>query len=94
MLQNNCQHFKTNEFERYFPETSDEDLDFVRNPFKFPVEKLPDECQDKFLELIDDSSARQEHEEKLLPHFWIGMKNSYPQTTEATLRILIPFVSI
>ena len=81
-----------NEFEKYFAETSDQDLDFVRNPFKFPVEKLPDECQDEFLELINDSSARQEYE-KLLPQFWIGMKNSYPETTAAALRILIPFVS-
>ena len=36
---------------RYFPETTDEDLDFVKNPFKYPVQKLADECQDKFLEL-------------------------------------------
>ena len=29
-----------NKFDRYFPETGDEELDFVRNPFTFPVEKL------------------------------------------------------
>ena len=43
-----------NEFDRYFPETNDEELDFVRNPLTFPVEKLLDECQDKFLELINN----------------------------------------
>ena len=31
------------ELERYFPETTDEDLDFARNPFKYPVEKLADD---------------------------------------------------
>ena len=82
-----------NEFDRYFSETSYEELDFVRNPFKFPVEKLSDECQDKFLELINDSGARQEYQEKPLSHFWVGLKDLYPQTTETACRILIPFVS-
>jgi len=40
------------EFERYYPETSDEDVDFVRNPFKFPVEKLPDEDESLELKII------------------------------------------
>ena len=82
-----------NEFVRYFPETSDEKLNFVRNPFTIPVEKLSDECQDEFLELINNSGARQEYQEKPLSHFWVGLKDSYPQTTETALRILIAFVS-
>ena len=82
-----------NEFDRYFPETSDEELDFVRNPFTFSVEKLSDEHQDKFLELISDSGARQEYQEKPLSHFCIELKDSYSQTKEIALCILIPFVS-
>ena len=82
-----------NKFDRYFPETSDEDLDFVRNPFTFSIEKLSDECQNKFLELINNSGARQEYQEKPLSHFWVGLKGSYPQTTKTALRILILFVS-
>ena len=81
------------ELERYFPESSDEDLDFVRNPLKYPVEKLADDCQDEVLELINDSTARQEYEEKLLSQFWVEMKDSYPNTTKKALHILIPFVS-
>ena len=81
------------ELERYFPETTDGDLDFARNPFKYLVEKLADDCQDEFLELINDSTARQEYEEKRLSQFWVAMKDSYPKTTEKALRILIPFVS-
>ena len=81
------------EFDRYFPETNEEELDFVRNPFTFPVEKLSDECQDKFLELINDSRARQEYQEKPLSHFWVGLKDSYPQTTETAFPILILFAS-
>ena len=79
--------------ERYFPETTDEDLDFIGSPFKYPVEKLADDCQDEFLELINDSTARQEYEEKLLSQFWVVMKDSYPKTAEKALHILIPFVS-
>ena len=82
------------ELERYFPETTDEDRDFVRNPFKYPVEKLADDCQNEFLELINDSTARQEYEKKLLLQFWVAMKDSYPKTTEKALHILIPFVSL
>ena len=80
------------ELERYFPETTDEDLDFVRNPFKYPVKKLADDCQDEFLELINDSTARQEYEEKLLSQFWVAIKDSYHKTMEKALHILIPFV--
>ena len=57
------------EFGRYFPETSDEELDFVRNLFTFPVEKLSNESLDEFLGLINDSGARQEYQEKPLLHF-------------------------
>ena len=31
-----------NGFDRYFPETSDDELDFARNRFTFPIEKLWD----------------------------------------------------
>ena len=58
-----------NKFDRYFPEASDENFDFVRNLFTFPIEKLSDECQDEFLELIKDSGVRQEDQEKPLSHF-------------------------
>ena len=33
-----------NEFDRYFPELSDDELKLVRNPFKFSVEKVHDHC--------------------------------------------------
>ena len=81
------------EFERYFPEISNDELDFERNPFTFSIEKISDECQDEFLDFVNDSSAKQTYHEKLLTEFWIEMKNSYCKITEKALRILIPFVS-
>ena len=43
--------------------------------------------------LINDSTARQEYEEKLLSQFRVAIKDSYPKTTEKALHILISFVS-
>ena len=40
-----------NEHSRYFPELSDDELDLVRKPFKLPVIKVPDDCQDEFQEI-------------------------------------------
>ena len=81
------------EFERYFPEITNDELDFVKNIFTFSVEKISDECYDEFLELINVSLARQAYHEKLLTQFWIEMKDSYSKTTKKALRILIPFMS-
>ena len=45
-----------NEFERYFPDVTNDELDFVKNLFTFSVEKLSYECQDEFLELVSKAS--------------------------------------
>ena len=60
-----------NKFNSYFSETSDEELDFVRNLFTFPIKKLSNERLDEFLKLIhvNDSKSRQEYQEKPLSHF-------------------------
>ena len=58
-----------NEFERYFPEVTNDELDFVKSLFTFSVEKLSYECQDEFLELVNVSLARQAYHEKLLTQF-------------------------
>ena len=82
-----------NEFERYFLEITNDELDFIRNLFTFSVEKRSDECQDEFLELVNVSLAKQAYYEKLLTQFWTEMKDSYSKTTEKALRILIPCIS-
>ena len=53
------EHLSTleNEFERYFSDITNDELDFVKNPFSVSVENLSDECQDGFLELVNNSSA-------------------------------------
>ena len=53
------EHLSTlkSKFESYFSDITNDELDFVKNPFSVSVEKLPDECQDGFLELVNNSSA-------------------------------------
>ena len=43
------EHFSAleSEFKKYFLKTTDEDLNFVKNPFTYPVEKLADEWMKK-----------------------------------------------
>ncbi|KAG8236651.1 hypothetical protein J437_LFUL014497, partial [Ladona fulva] len=47
------------EIQRYFPEFSEQEAVLVRNPFhvSLDVSDIPDEVQDEFLELRNDSSA-------------------------------------
>ncbi|XP_064485887.1 zinc finger BED domain-containing protein 5-like [Ornithodoros turicata] len=81
------------EFHRYFPELRDDDLALVRNPSKLPVVKVPDNCQDEFLELQTDSAAKDIFEGKPITEFWPLMCCSYPKVSEKALRTLLPFVS-
>ena len=80
-------------FERYFPEITNNKLGLVRNFFTFFVKNLSDECQNKFLELVNDFSARQAYHEKFLTQFLIKIKDSYSKTTKKALCILIPYMS-
>ena len=81
------------EFKCYFPEVTSNELDMVRNPFRFSVQRLPDVCQDEFLELKNDSTAKDAWEEKEATDFWALMQHSYPKVTEIAIRALLPFVS-
>ena len=78
----------------YFPEISYDELGFARNPFTFSVKKISDEYEEDYLNLVDDSSAKQVYHEYLLTEFWIEMKNSYSKITEKSFRNLILFVPI
>lgn len=81
------------EFETYFPEVSNDEMDMVRNPFRFSVQQLPDAFQDQFLELKNDSSAKDMYEEKEISVFWSLIDQSYQKVAELAIRTLLPFVS-
>lgn len=83
------------EFQRYFPELTEEEAALTRNPFSasLNVASIPDEIQDEFIDLQNDSSARNLFNEKLLTQFWCAMYKSYPNVTMLAFRVLIPFAS-
>lgn len=85
----------TNELERYFPELKEEETRLIRNPFSasLDVTSIPDELQDEFLDLRNDSSARDLFSEKLLNQFWCIISKSYPNVAMLAFRVLVPFVS-
>ncbi|XP_064100780.1 protein FAM200A-like [Macrobrachium nipponense] len=79
------------EFEQYFPELSEEQEALVRNPFD--VSSIPDEIQDEFLDLKNDSTARDLFKVKSVTEFWCAMCQSYYKVSMIALRVLIPFAS-
>jgi len=83
------------EFVRYFPELKENDAILARNPYSasLDVADFSDDLQDQFLDLMNDSSARDSFHEKPLPQFWCSMYESYPLLAEQALRVLLPFTT-
>ena len=83
------------QFHRYFPELDQEDAALVRNPFAptLDVASLPDQIQDKYLDLRNDSSSRDLFDELSLNQFWCTMYKSYPKVALQAFKVLIPFAS-
>jgi hypothetical protein len=66
---------------------------FSENPFKLSVEKVPNDCQDEFLEQKTDSGARDMCNEKSSTEVWPLMCNSYLKVAERAIHAFLPFVS-
>ncbi|XP_042233787.1 zinc finger BED domain-containing protein 5-like [Homarus americanus] len=68
------QHLKSleSELKRYFPEFEEEEGKLVRNPFSgtLDIVVIPDDGLDEFLDLRNESAARDLYEEKSLTIFW------------------------
>lgn len=83
------------EFQQYFPELTEEEEALVRNPFSatLDISSIPDEVQDEFLDLRNDSTARDLFREKSVTQFWCTMHQSYSKVSMLALRVLLPFAS-
>ena len=77
------------EFECYFPDRSQEQ-DLVRNPFctELDVSSILDNIQDEFLDLRNDSSARDLFRVKFVTQFWCIMYQSYTKVSMIALRVM------
>ena len=81
------------EFLLYFEDVNDRDFKFVRNPFKVDFNSIPEAEQEEFIELINDSSAKELFAEVHLISFWCKMVNAYPKVSKLAIRLLLPFPS-
>ena len=72
------------EFQHCFPELKQQEAVLARNPFSnsLHVNDVPDEIQEQFIELKNDSAARDIYQEKSLSQFWCDMSESYPQISK------------
>ncbi|XP_067932962.1 protein FAM200C-like [Watersipora subatra] len=66
------------ESQHYFPEVSESELSLVRKPFCCFDESVPDELQEEFIDLQNDSSAKDVYEDKTIEEFWPCLIHSYP----------------
>ena len=57
------------ELQSYFPELSEIESELIRNPFVVNVQSLPDSIQEEFLDLVNDSFAKDALKRLPLPSF-------------------------
>ena len=83
------------EFERYFPEINAGSIlmKVARNPFADKVAGVPEAIQEEFIDLTNDSFAKDEFHTCNLEEFWVKKQHCYPRIVIQTLNILVPFSS-
>ncbi|XP_046988243.1 protein ZBED8-like [Schistocerca americana] len=89
-ISNHLQHL-IDEFERYFPNSCDDEIYYwlATDPFHVDVEVFPDRLQEKVLEIKSDSAAKYDFEKMDKPLFWVKYFTVYPNTAE----LYLPFSS-
>ena len=86
----------TQEFECYFPDLNDTELPIwkvTRNSFKINEDILPDNLQEKFLEMKCNGTAKNDFGVMPLNEFWAKYLNIYKNVGSAALQALLPFSS-
>ena len=61
------------ELQSYFPELNEIESKPIRNPFDVNVQSLPDSIQEEFLNLVNDSFAKDAFKTLTLTRFWTKM---------------------
>ena len=65
----------------------------IRNPFVVNVQSLPDSIQEEFLDLVNNSFAKDAFEKFTLTKFWTKMNLTYPVVSDIVLNSLLMFPS-
>ena len=77
------------ELQPYFPELSELESKLIRNPSIVNVHFLPDNMQEEFLELVNDSVAKDAFETLSLTKFWSKMSVTYPVVSDVLNSLLM-----
>ena len=91
-------HLKSlySEFESYFPEINTESIQMrlARNPFIISVDDIPEEMENEFLSLVNNTSMKDLFkQEEHISDFWAAISSQYPKIGLFALRVLLPFSS-
>ena len=91
-------HLKSlySEFESYFPEINTESIQMrlARNPFIISVDDIPEEMENEFLSLVNNTSMKDLFkQEEYISDFWAAISSQYPKIGLFALRVLLPFSS-
>ena len=83
------------EFQHWFPELKEEEAFLVRKPVSnsLDVSDIPNEMQEQFIKLKNDSTAHDIYHEKSQLQFWCDMSESYLQISKLAFRTLLPFAT-
>ena len=65
----------------------------IRNQFSFEISFISDRVQKEFVELINDSIARDKFETLALTKFWCEMSVIYRNVTEIAVKLFLKFSS-
>jgi len=80
-----------NQLGMYFPDLDDLDYRLIRNPFEVDPRSLSEGSQDEFVELLNDSTAKDMFEVSSLQKFWSSMVKSYPAVSKKCVESLLLF---
>ena len=81
------------ELQSHFPELSEVESKFMRNPFIVNVQSLPESIQEEFLECVYGSVSKDAFETLILTKFWTKMSVTYPVVSDVVLNSLLIFPS-
>nr|XP_047143364.1 protein FAM200A-like [Hydra vulgaris] len=79
------------EFGNYFPDMNLLSSEGIISPFSCDVKNVKEEAQEEFIELKNDTTAKDHFKVAPLNNFWLKMRNSYPLCSSIPLKALIPF---
>ena len=81
------------ELQSYFPKLSEIESKLIQKLFVVSVQSLPDNNQEEFLDLVNDSFAKDALEMLTLTQFWTKMSVTYPVVSDIVLNSFLMFPS-